>query len=51
MLLDYTLGEDGHQVEDIYNFPFSDRCTYISSEHDIGSVFEGLQLDESKDSK
>lgn len=48
-LLDYTLGEDGHQVEEIYNFPSSYRSENRSSEHDTGLVFERLQLKASMD--
>jgi hypothetical protein len=44
--LDYTLGENGHQIEDIYNFP-STKFGWVekSSEYDISSNFEWLQLD------
>jgi hypothetical protein len=46
--MDYTLGEDGHQVEEIYSFPSTDRWANKSSKQDIGSSFEGLQSKHSK---
>jgi hypothetical protein len=46
---DYNLGEYGHQVEGIHIFPSANRWENRSSEHNIGSSFEGLQLEESKD--
>jgi hypothetical protein len=41
-ILDYTLGEYGHQVQEIYNFPSTDRWVDKSSQQDTGSTFEGL---------
>jgi hypothetical protein len=43
------LGEDEHQVEDIYNLSFDERWEGKSSEHDISLSFEGLQLEASMD--
>jgi hypothetical protein len=44
--MNYNLGEDGHEVEDIYSIPstdkWEDRWKKISTQHDNGMVFEGL---------
>jgi hypothetical protein len=47
--LDYTLGGDGLEVEDIYSIPSTDRWVEKSSQKDFGATFEGLQLEASED--
>jgi hypothetical protein len=42
-LLAYPLGENGHQVEEIYNFLSTDEWVDKISECDIGLKFEGIQ--------
>jgi len=49
MLLRYTLGADGYQVEEVYNFPSTDKWVDKSSQHDIGKAFEGLKLEAYKE--
>jgi hypothetical protein len=49
MLLRYTLGADGYQVEEVYNFPSTDKWADKSSQHDIGKAFEGLKLEAYKE--
>jgi hypothetical protein len=48
-LLEYTFGEDGHEVEEIYNTPSTDRWEKKSSQWDFGATFEGLQSKSSED--
>jgi len=43
------VGEDGHEVEEIYNIPSIDRWANRSSQQDFGATFEGIQRGASKD--
>ena len=48
-ILDYIVGEDGHEVEEIYNITSIDRWADRSSQHDFGATSEGLQPESSED--
>ena len=48
-ILDYIMREDGHEVEEIYNIPSTDRWADISSQHDFGATFDQIQPKSSED--
>ena len=47
--MNYTLGENGHEVEEIYNIPLTDKWVDKSSQQVFGAAFERLQSKASKD--
>jgi len=47
-LLDYTLGENRHNVDEIYKLPSTNGWTNRNGEHDICSALEGLKPKASK---
>jgi hypothetical protein len=47
-LLEYTLGEVGHEVEEIYSIQSTVRWVDKSSQQDLGVAFEGLQSEASR---
>ena len=42
-IMDYIVGEDGHEAEQIYNIPSTDKWADISSQQYFGANSEGIQ--------